>query len=225
MRHPPLTEVRLPIRVRRTIDGAGEMTATMLVHCEGRRRSIPLDECSVCDECVAVHVDPLEEDSYVTCSKSGAFGMEDTVEERAVVDGDRTHVWSVMARRLVCVLPDAKTDLLRDILLERGVTGAPVVDPRGTVLGFVSRADILRGAWPAPSAVVSEIMTPLAVTVSESASLAEASALMALEGIHLLPVVNNAAAGNVVGVISALDVLRWFARKCGYLRQDLQSGN
>lgn len=224
MRQPPATEVRLPIRVRRTIDGAGEMTATMLVHCEARRRSIHLDDCSACDDCVSVHVDPLEEESYVTCSK-GILGLEETVEERAVTDGDRTRVWSVMAKRLVCVLPDAKNDLLRDILLERGVTGAPVVDAFGTVLGFVSRADILRNAWPAPGAVVGEIMTPLAVTVSESASLAEASALMALEGIHLLPVVNNAAAGNVVGVISALDVLRWFARKCGYLRQDLQSGN
>src|SRR5512140_557956 len=221
MRQPPATEVRLPIRVRRTIDGSGEMTATMLVHCDARRRSVPLEDCSVCDDCASVHVDPLEEEPYVTCRKGPIFAMEDTVEERAVPDGDRTRVWSVMAKRLVCVLPDAKTDLLRDILLERGATGAPVVDPRGTVIGFVSRADILRGTWPAPSAMVGEIMTPLAVTVSESASLAEASALMALEGIHLLPVVNNAAAGNVVGVISALDVLRWFARKCGYLRQEL----
>jgi CBS domain-containing protein len=225
MRQATATEVRLPIRVRRTIDGAGEMTATMLVHCDSRRRSITLDDCTNCDQCGAVRVDPLEEDSYVTCRKGLVFGADDTVEERAVADGDRTRVWSVMPRRVVCVLQDAKTDLLRDILLERGVTGAPVVDPLGTVIGFVSRADLLRGNWPSPATVVGEIMTPLAVTVSESASLAEASALMALEGIHVLPVVNNAAAGNVVGVISALDVLRWFARKCGYLRQDMHTGN
>ena len=64
-----------------------------------------------------------------------------------------------------------------------------------------------------------EIMTPLAVTVSETATIAEASALMALEGVHRLPVVNNAMSGRVVGVVSALDVLGWLARRSGYLRQ------
>src|SRR3954467_15624816 len=146
MRDPPATEVRLPIRVRRTIDGAGEMTATMLVYCAPRRRSIPLEDCTSCDQCGTVHVDPLEEQSYVSCRKAGIFEFEDTVEERAVAEGERTRLWSVMAPRLVCVLPDAKTDLLRDILLQRGVTGAPVVDLAGTVVGFVSRADLLRSA-------------------------------------------------------------------------------
>src|SRR3954470_18722757 len=221
MTDAPEVEVRLPIRVRRTIEGGGEMSALMLVYCEARRRSISLDECTDCLDCEGVHVDPLEDDSYVTCRRSGIFPAVVTVESRAADPaGDETPVHAVMGRRVICVAPDTQTSLLRDLLLERGLTGAPVIDSEGTVVGFVSRADLLRGTWPSAPTTVGEIMTPLAVTVSETASLAEASALMALEGVHRLPVVNNASSGKVVGVISALDVLGWFARRCGYLRHD-----
>lgn len=211
------TQVRLPIRVRRTIDGDGEITATMLVHCEARRRSVLLDECTDCEDCESVHIDPLEEDSWITCSRVAPFEGA-TIEESIAPDGERTPVVSIMGKRVICVAPETSTTLLRDLLLERGLTGAPVVQTDGTVVGFVSRADLLRNQWPGGAATVGQIMTPLAVTVSETASIAEASALMALEGVHRLPVVNNAMSGKVVGVVSALDVLGWIARRCGYLR-------
>ena len=204
----PATEARLPIRVRRTIDGDGEMTAVLLVHCEARGRSVLLDECTECEACEAVHIDPLEEESWIACRRVAAADGSGEME--------RTPVIAIMGRRVICVAPETSTALLRDLLLERGLTGAPVVNGDGGVLGFVSRADLLRSQAPATAG---EIMTPLAVTVSEGASIAEASALMALEGVHRLPVVNDAMSGKVVGTISALDVLGWFARRCGYLRQ------
>jgi CBS domain-containing protein len=40
-----------------------------------------------------------------------------------------------------------------------------------------------------------------------------------------MPVVNNASSGKVVGIISAVDILRWYARRCGYLREGLRTGN
>jgi len=215
-------EARLPVRVRRTIDGNGEISAAMLVYCESRRRSIPLDDCSECDQCEMVHIDPLEEDSWVTCTRGGAFPSPSALAE---LDGDQVPVASVMSRRAVCVAPETRTSLVRELLLERGMTGAPVVDSLGTVVGFVSRADLLRNRWPAPSLTASQIMTPLAVTVSETASVAEASAMMALEGVHRLPVVNSASSGKVVGVVSAVDILRWYAGRLGYLREGLRTGN
>jgi CBS domain-containing protein len=48
---------------------------------------------------------------------------------------------------------------------------------------------------------------------------------MSLEGVDRLPVVNNAMSGKVVGVVSALDVLTWFARLSGYPRQAQRAGN
>lgn len=215
-------ESRLPVRVRRTIDGNGEIAALMLVYCESRRRSVPLDECTECDHCETVHMDPLEEDSWVVCTRGAPFPSPSAVAE---ANGDRTPVAAVMARRVICVAPETQTSIVRELLLERGLTGAPVVDAAGTLVGFVSRADLLRNRWPSSPITVSQIMTPLAVTVSETATVAEASALMALEGVHRLPVVNNAVAGKVVSVISALDILRWYARRAGYLREGLHTGN
>lgn len=218
----PVLETRLPVRVRRTIDGNGEITAVMLVYCESRRRSIMLDDCTDCDRCETVHIDPLEDDSWVVCSRGASFPA---VEAIAEASGNHVRVAEVMSRRVICVAPETPTTIVREHLLERGLTGAPVVDPLGTVIGFVSRADLLRNRWPAPPVMVKQIMTPMAVTVSETASVAEASALMALEGVHRLPVVNNATSGKVVGVISALDVLRWYARRSGHLREGLRTGN
>jgi CBS domain-containing protein len=218
----PVLESRLPVRVRRTIDGNGEISAVMLVYCESRRRSILLDDCTDCDRCETVHIDPLEEDSWVICSRGASFPAPSAIAE---ADGAKVRVAEVMSRRVICVARETQTSIVRELLLERGVTGAPVVDALGTVVGFVSRADLLRNRWPAPPVKVSQIMTPLAVTITETASVAEASALMALEGVHRLPVVNNAQSGKVVGVISALDVLRWYARRCGYLREGLRTGN
>jgi CBS domain-containing protein len=222
MTEPLQMECRLPVRVRRTIDGSGEISAIMLVYCDSRRRSILLDDCTDCDQCEAVHIDPLEEDSWVLCTRAPEFPSPAQI---AAAEGDKTLVANVMSRRVICVAPDTQTSIVRELLLERGITGAPVVDPLGAVVGFVSRADLLRNRWPSPTSVVSQIMTPMAVTISETASVAEASAMMALEGVHRLPVVNNASSGKVVGVISALDILRWYAGRCGYLREGLRTGN
>ena len=215
-------ETRLPIRVRRTIDGNGEITAVMLVYCESRRRSISLEDCTDCDQCEAVHIDPLESDSWLVCQRGTGHPAAAALEE---MGGDKIPVASIMSPRVICVALDTPTSMVRDLLLERGVTGAPVVDASGTVVGFVSRADLLRDRWPATMVRVSQVMSPMPMTVSETASIAEASAIMALEGVHRLPVVNNAAAGKVVGVVSALDVLRWFARRSGYLRQGMRAEN
>src|SRR5512140_1733019 len=100
------TQVRLPIRVRRTIDGEGEMSAVLLVHCESRKRSVLLDECTDCDDCDGVHIDPLEEDSWDTCKRAGTFSGSPTVEEAVVPEGDRTPVSTIMGRRVICVAPE-----------------------------------------------------------------------------------------------------------------------
>lgn len=62
---------------------------------------------------------------------------------------------------------------------------------------------------------VAEIMMPIAFTLPETAPVSRAAALMALEGVHRIPVVSGE--GRVVGIVSALDVMGWIAREDGYL--------
>ncbi|MFO0572110.1 MAG: CBS domain-containing protein [Polyangiaceae bacterium] len=174
-------------------------------------------------------------------NKDGAPGAAET-----------TVVSEVMTRNVVCVPPELGVEALTSLFLERGISGAPVVDGAGRALGVVSKTDVLRdyadrgetaevgkpevhqGGISAEldrgmhvqalrEPTVRDVMTPLAFTLPESASIARASALMALEGVHRVPVVTSA--GKVVGILSALDVLRWLARSEGYAVPDHRPGH
>lgn len=158
-------------------------------------------------------------------------------------DAEKTPIAEIMTRAVISVDPDLGVDALMNLFLERGISGAPVVDSSGRPIGVVSKTDLLRDRFErgdsgeteppslkrqgievrlegmhvqdASNVCVREVMTPLAFTLPESASIARASALMALETVHRVPVVS--ATGRVIGILSTLDVLRWLARREGYL--------
>jgi CBS domain-containing protein len=116
------------------------------------------------------------------------------------------------------------------------------LEASGTLVGFVSLTDLARrryeqgdtaeidttrarrpgdealraGFHPEPlaEATVQDIMMPIVITLEESAPIALAAALMAAEGVHRVPIVGTG--GTVVGIVSALDVLRWLAHQDGY---------
>jgi predicted transcriptional regulator len=57
------------------------------------------------------------------------------------------------------------------------------------------------------------MMPPFSLT--ESASIARAAALMSFEGVHRVVIID--VSGVVVGVLSSLDILRWVAQSSGYV--------
>ncbi|HSN97048.1 MAG TPA: CBS domain-containing protein, partial [Candidatus Nanopelagicales bacterium] len=75
--------------------------------------------------------------------------------------------------------------------------------------------DLLRSAAEGTEGPVGAIMNSLAIAVHEGMSIAQAAGLMAYEGVHRLPVVDDD--WQVVGVVSALDVLHWLGQRSGYL--------
>jgi predicted transcriptional regulator len=132
---------------------------------------------------------------------------------------DRTPISNVMERNVVSVPPDLDLPALSALLLAQGISGAPVVDPEGRPLGVVSKTDLVRalnaGPHPDPRLTVRDVMMPLSFSLTESSSIARAAALMTFEGVHRILIVNMS--GAIVGVLSALDILRWVARKTGYV--------
>lgn len=132
---------------------------------------------------------------------------------------EEPRIGELMHRDVVCVSPDTSVRELRDLLLERGISGAPVVDGEGRPMGIVSKTDVLRAcAKDRVEHAVSEIMMPLSFSLTESAPVSQAAALMAFEGIHRVVVVDMN--GRVVGILSSLDVLRWLAKRAGYVVGD-----
>lgn len=103
-------------------------------------------------------------------------------------------------------------DVLRAIhlLLENGITGAPVIDNLGNVIGFLSERDCLKVALDAcyheeRGGRVKEYMTPDAVTVDADQSILEAARLFSNMGFKALPVMDD---NRLVGSIKRSDVLR-----------------
>jgi len=64
-------------------------------------------------------------------------------------------------------------------------------------------------------------MTDVSFTLNEGASVSQAAALMALESILGIPVVDRR--GQVVGALSSLDVLYWLACETGYVVEVVRS--
>jgi CBS domain-containing protein len=131
-----------------------------------------------------------------------------------------TSVAEVMTSHVLCVSPDVEIGSLASLLVERGISGVPVVNERGLPVGMVSKTDIVRHLYEngetqaGDGATVGDLMLPIAFTLLEGASLAHAASLMAWEGVHRIPICSDA--GDVIGIVSALDVVRWLSREEGY---------
>ena len=124
---------------------------------------------------------------------------------------------------------------LKDVARElsrRRISGMPVVDDDGRIIGVISEADVLAKEQPEPdphtgplarllnrdeqeqpswfgASAVSEAMTSPAITIEGHWPLAIAAKEMIEHGINRLPVVHQ---GRLVGIVTRADLVRAFAR-------------
>lgn len=110
-----------------------------------------------------------------------------------------------MTSDVITFRSDTPVDDIAETLSHRHITGAPVLDADGYVVGIVSEVDV----FSKQGRTASDIMSPNVITVGEETSLEEVAAIMAGERIRRLPVL---AAGRLVGLISRSDVLDFFAQ-------------
>lgn len=130
---------------------------------------------------------------------------------------DATVVNDLMVREVVCVSREMPIAKLEELLVDLGISGAPVTDADGRPVGMVSKTDLVsahRRGKITDETRVADIMMPMTFCVGMDETVAKTAGLMAYEGLHRVPVVNRD--GRVVGLVAALDVLRWLARESGY---------
>lgn len=120
-----------------------------------------------------------------------------------------------------------------ETLLERVISGAPVVETDGRVIGVVSEKDVFRAIYPSyeewyegPQAYtdflaleeearraqekrVEDFMTKRLVSVTSDTPILKVGALMVATGIHRVPVVDQ---GKLVGMVSRRDIFRAILR-------------
>ena len=149
---------------------------------------------------------------------------------RARIPAARASVASLMGPRVVCVEPGVSADQLEGILVNQQISGVPVVETRGISIGVVSKTDLvnaqhderelglvlepdgeLEGLGDVKRATVNELMTRTAISVREHTSVLRAAIIMVEQAIHRVPVLTED--GTVVGLLSALDIVRWLAAR------------
>lgn len=165
------------------------------------------------------YVDISIGDLKILCSLAARHAEERMAESIPVKDA--------MTRDVVTVSRDADILEVSRLLSENHISGVPVTDNAGRVIGIISEADILamtgidkdhtlrdliRHLLGEPithrreGARVGDVMSSPAVTVRPDADIREAAAIINEKRIKRLPVVDDE--GRIVGVISRADIVR-----------------
>ena len=114
----------------------------------------------------------------------------------------------IMAPAVISVSPDTPLEEAMEIIIENKITGLPVIDDEGFLVGIISEADRLRKALDSSSEselIVSDHMTSGVITVNEDTSLTQITDILMRLGIRRVPVMRN---GSVVGIVSRRDLIR-----------------
>jgi len=113
----------------------------------------------------------------------------------------------VMTTPVVTVTPQTTILGAIRLLLDRSISGMPVVDSDGELVGIVTEKDLLVGEHllAADKVPVSLVMTHDVIAVNEDAGLGEVTQALVHRGFKRLPVVKE---GKVSGIVARRDVLR-----------------
>lgn len=138
-------------------------------------------------------------------------------------------VRDLMTTDVITVGPDFSLKEAARRMLDAGVSGLPVTDDAGELVGIITEADFVAGEAdrrakqragllrfllnrqeiPTEERRVGDVMTPEVVTVGPDVDHAEAARVMERENVKRLPVVDG---GRLVGLLARADMLRAFTR-------------
>jgi CBS domain-containing protein len=147
-------------------------------------------------------------------------------------------VAEVMSRDPIVVRPETPLKEAIQILAERRISGLPVVDDTGNLLGIISETDLMwqetgvtppayimfldsviylqnpgtyeRDLHKALGQTVGEVMSKNPVTISPDKLLSEAARILNDRKIHRLPVLDNT--GQIIGILTRGDIIRAMAQ-------------
>jgi CBS domain-containing protein len=150
-----------------------------------------------------------------------------------IPESEKRRVRDVMTTHVVQVHPDANVSDIARLMSEYDISGVPVVNDTGEVLGVVTELDMIirntRFKMPAfiafldaiiyletpgqyrervehvLGATAREIMSEPAITIGPEASIEDLSELMVDRRMNPVPVVEN---GRLVGIVSRSDIIR-----------------
>jgi CBS domain-containing protein len=146
----------------------------------------------------------------------------------------------ILTKEVITATPETTVTEVAALLEQHRISGVPVVDAGGRVVGVITQSDLVARArdLELPPAIalfdlrlfletpshfkkrlekmlgvtVDEVMTPSPITVSPETPVKEIAALMDRKKVHTLPVL---AGGKLVGVIGKIDLIRAHTQEPG----------
>ena len=140
---------------------------------------------------------------------------------------------NIMTKDVITVTKDISASTLADILWENKISGAPVVDEKGELLGVVTENDLIdqnkkvhiptimtildsmiflenpakldKELKKMTGSKVGDIYSTEVITVTKDTPMYELATIMANQRVHTLPVVEK---GKLLGVIGKADIIR-----------------
>ncbi|NUQ77470.1 MAG: CBS domain-containing protein [Polyangiaceae bacterium] len=118
-------------------------------------------------------------------------------------------VRDIMTKSVLTLAKDTPLSDAATTLSNMGVSGAPVCDEGGRVIGVFSKSDIvnkLADGTPASELTVGSLMTNHVFSVRAGDPLKTAVWLMVFENVHRLMVIGDD--GRLAGILTPMDVLK-----------------
>lgn len=209
-----MSVIEQPARFRLvTTRSSGDAGAAPGVFCPWKKNRVELEGCLTCQHYVGFSVDPMSQNSFLHCG----YGAESAATGDTAIDicggSAQTPLREIMSWEVITMHVDTPLQDVVRRLVDEEISGAPVVDDAGKLVGMISKTDIAHAAVDPrvhdllEAKTAADLMMPIIFCLTDDATVAQAAQIMVQEHVHRVPLIS--ADGRVVGIVSSLDLLAW----------------
>lgn len=128
----------------------------------------------------------------------------------------------IMSRRVITIHPSATIQEAARLLSDYNISGVPVLDAGGVMVGLLSEADLISKS----GGTVADIMSRRVISAGEETPVDEVAQVLTSHHFKRVPIVRE---GRVVGVVSRADIVRmmasrWVCQTCGAVHHGQRPG-
>ena len=114
----------------------------------------------------------------------------------------------IMTRNVFTTSPEVSVQEVAQLLVQKDISGVPVINRDGQIIGIVTEADII-GKVDREGLCVADIMTPELIFVDEETPVGDIAMLLVERKIKRVPVMRT---GKLVGIVCRADIVNAVAQ-------------
>ena len=125
-----------------------------------------------------------------------------------------TKARDIMTTNIIATKKDIHLTEVMALLLRNHISGLPVEDDEGNLIGIISEIDLVNSVFSGNAAdtTVEEVMSKAVLSFSPDTELAELVQVFSSKRLRRVPIVDK---GKVVGIVSRRDILREMLKRYG----------